>query len=195
MSRTTVSIVAALVALLGLAPAAPAYAQTMDDRGSGSGDTGGMMSHMSHHMGMGDMMGGRMGMRMGRSAPGCGSGQQNVAASAIAELPSVTISIQDGFYLPAQLTVPAGTRVIWVNQGSQPHTTTSWDRWDSGVLRPGQSCEAWFVTPGTYDYLSIVAADGGTMTGSITVAGSLPEASGASSGTMPREAPMRGPGY
>jgi plastocyanin len=100
---------------------------------------------------------------------GCGGGQQNVVAPAIAELPRVQISIYDGFFLPAEVTVARGSVVVWRNMGSNPHTTTAWNRWDSGVLRPGENCEAWFVTPGTYSYLSIVAADGGTMTGTITV--------------------------
>jgi plastocyanin len=100
---------------------------------------------------------------------GCGGGQQNVVAPAIAELPRVQISIYDGFFLPSEVTVPRGSVVVWTNRGSEPHTTTAWNRWDSGVLRPGESCEAWFVTPGTYSYLSIVAADGGAMAGTITV--------------------------
>ena len=118
----------------------------------------------------------------GRPMRGCGGGQQSVPASAIAELPRVTVSIYDGFFLPAEVTVPRGTIVAWTNRGSQSHTTTSWDRWDSGILRPGESCMAWFVTPGTYQYLSIVAADGGLMTGSVTVdtsaIGSGPSAGG-----------------
>jgi plastocyanin len=121
---------------------------------------------------------------------GCGSGQQSVPAAAISGLPAVTIGIYDGFFLPAEVTVAAGTRVIWVNNGDRPHTTTAWNRWDSGVLMPGERCEAWFVTPGSYDYLSIVAADGGTMRGTVAVEGSLADVSGpmGSSGTM-RSAP------
>jgi plastocyanin len=128
---------------------------------------------------------------------GCGSGQQSVPAGAISELPSVTIGIYDGFFLPAEITVPAGTRVVWVNNGDRPHTTTAWDRWDSGVLMPGQRCEAWFVTPGSYDYLSIVAADGGTMRGTVAVQGSLADVSGPSmsSGTMRSTPSMPGMRY
>jgi plastocyanin len=100
---------------------------------------------------------------------GCGSGQQSVAAPAIAELPRVEVGIYDGFFLPAEVTIPRGSIVVWTNHGTSAHTTTAWDRWDSGVLRPGESCEAWFVTPGTYSYLSIAAADGGVMTGSVSV--------------------------
>ncbi len=107
----------------------------------------------------------------GTAINGCGAGQQSVSPRAIAALPRVTIGIYDGFYLPSEITVRPGTVVVWENRGSAPHSTTAWDRWDSGVLRPGDGCAAWFVTPGTYSYLSIVAADGGTMTGTVTVGG------------------------
>jgi plastocyanin len=105
----------------------------------------------------------------GRPLRGCGSSQPSVAALAIAELPRVHVSIYDGYFLPAEINVPRGSVVVWTNHGRNPHTTTAWDRWDSGVLRPGQSCAAWLLTPGTYEYLSIAAADGGTMTGVVNV--------------------------
>jgi plastocyanin len=173
MLRVFASLLIALVVGLGLMPGLPAAAPALADGMGGWG----MMGPMGSMMGSGRLR-------------GCGSGQQSVRASAIAGLPSVTIGIRDGRFLPDQVTVPAGTRVVWVNQGDRPHTTTAWDRWDSGVLMPGQSCEAWFVTPGSYDYLSIVAADGGTMRGTVTVQGSLADTMGpsGSSGTL-RSAP------
>ncbi|HZR98396.1 MAG TPA: cupredoxin domain-containing protein [Chloroflexota bacterium] len=186
MLRGFATLLIALVLGLGLVPGlpapAPALAQGPDGWGM-MGLSGPMMAHSS-------MMGG------GR-VRGCGSGQQTVPPGAIAGLPSVTIGIYDGFFLPAQLTVPAGTRVIWVNHSDRPHTTTAWDHWDSGVLMPGQQCEAWFVTPGTYDYLSIVAADGGAMVGTITVQGSLADVTGpsGSSGTLRMSPGMGGMSY
>jgi hypothetical protein len=122
---------------------------------------------------------------------GCGTGQQNVPPLAIAELPRVTIGILDGYFLPSEVTVAPGTVVVWVNQGGLPHTTTAWNRWDSGALRPGEACAAWFVTPGTYPYLSIVAADQGMMIGTVSVEGA-PVGSGAGSpapGMSPGGAP------
>ncbi|HEY7062129.1 MAG TPA: cupredoxin domain-containing protein [Chloroflexota bacterium] len=117
----------------------------------------------------------------GQAGRGCGSGQQSVPAAAIADLPRVQVSIYDGFFLPAEVTVPRGAIVVWTNHGSSVHTATAGDRWDSGSLRPGESCEAWFVSPGTYNYVSSVAADSGAMTGTITVAenaiGTRPSAS------------------
>jgi plastocyanin len=189
MFRGIASLLIALVVGLGLAPGLPTAAPALADGMGGWG----MMGPM------GGMMAGA-GITGGGLRPGCGRGEQSVPAGAIAGLPSVTISIVDGAFVPDQVTVPAGTRVVWVNNGTQPHTSTAWDRWDSGVLRPGQGCEAWFVTPGSYDYLSIVAADGGTMRGTITVQGSLPSGpttAGMMPGgpTMPGMPPMGGPGY
>jgi plastocyanin len=152
MSRTKLSVGFALIIALALAlPAStPALAQGLMGLGGGS------------MMGQGMM--GRPSMR------GCGSGQQNVAASAISQLPRVTIGMYEGFFDPPDVTVVPGTVVVWENRSTKPHSTTAWDKWHE-VLHPGESCVAWFVTPGTYSYLSAVATDGGMMTGSITVAG------------------------
>ena len=152
MSRVQLSGLLVAVALLALAPAVPTAASSLAD-----------------YMGMGGAAG-----SMTPAMRGCGQGQQNVSPAAIANLPKVNVNIYDGAFVPSDVTVPAGTILVWTNRGSAPHTSTSWNRWDSGVLRPGQSCMAWFVTPGTYQYLSIVAADQGGLTGSVTVAGSLP---------------------
>lgn len=132
------------------------------------------------------------GMRMGGPLVGCGGGQQTVPAPAIAELPRVTVHVYDGFFLPAEISVAPGTVVIWRNMGQKPHTSTAWGYWDSGILRPGEACAAWFVTPGTYEYLSIVAADGGTMTGTVTVEG--PPIGGGGPTTGRGMTPGMGPG-
>jgi plastocyanin len=199
MSRVFAGLLIVLVVVLSLAPGLPTATPTLADGMDGSGGMppygtmGPMGGMMAGHQGM--MGGSRRGG--GGPTPGCGRGQQNVPARAIAELPDVTINIYDGFFLPDDVTVPAGTRVMWVNKGDRPHSATAWNLWDSGVLRPGESCQAWFVTPGSYSYLSIVAADGGTMTGTVTVQGSLPEESGPSEpqGPMRRMPGMPGTGY
>jgi plastocyanin len=132
------------------------------------------------------------GQRAGGTIRGCGEGQQSVPASAIANLPQVTVQIYDGFFAPSDLTVRPGTVVVWVNRSSARHTTTSWDRWDSGILRPGERCATWFVTLGTYEYLSIVAADQGLVTGTVTVAGP-PIGPGAGGGGLPHRLAVGGP--
>src|SRR5262245_7783371 len=128
MSRVRIGGLIVAVALLGLAPAVPAAASSL-------------AQYMDMGMGMSTGMGGASGSMM-TSMRGCGQGQQNVPASAIAELPKVNVNIYDGSFVPSDVTVPAGTIVVWTNQGSSPHTTTAWNRWDSGVLRPGQGCMA-----------------------------------------------------
>jgi plastocyanin len=172
MSRTRLSVgFAAIFALaLGLPASTPALAQGSMGPGDGSMMGAGTMGQHGMHM-------------MGRPPiRGCGSGQQNVAAPAIADLPRVMVNMYDGFYDPEDLTVVPGTVVVWTNRGTKPHSTTAWDHW-SEVLAPGESCIAWFVTPGTYQYMSIVAADGGAMMGSVTVGGT-PIPSGSSNASM-----------
>ena len=46
------------------------------------------------------------------------------------------ISLGDDYYNPGLKTVSKGTRVVWVNNGSSPHTVTTagWSR----TLQPGQ---------------------------------------------------------
>jgi len=160
MSRTRLSVgFAAIIALaLALPASTPALAQGPMGPGDGSMMGAGIMGHHGMHM-------------MGRSSiRGCSSGRPTVPASGIADLPRVTINIFDGFYDPVDVTVVPGTVVEWVNRGTKPHSTTSWDYW-SEVLAPGERCLTWFVTPGTYPFLSIVASDGGALMGSVTVGG------------------------
>jgi plastocyanin len=182
MSRTRLSVgFAAIIALaLALPPSTPALAQGPMGPGDGSMMGQGMMGPQS---------------TMGRSAMrGCGSSRPTVPPSSISDLPRVTINVYDGFYDPVDVTVVPGTVIVWVNRGTKPHSTTSWDYW-SEVLHPGERCAAWFVTPGTYPYLSIVTADGGGLMGSVTVAG--PPIPGGSSAASPGASPMgtgTGPG-
>jgi len=191
MWRVTASALMALVLLVALVPGVPVAQARVTDWAEGNA--------------LGDwwMPGGWGGMLMMGAAPtgraalrGCSWGQQTVPGSAIAELPRVTVNIYDGFFVPSEISVRPGTVVIWVNQGSAPHTSTSWDRWDTGILRPGESCATWFVTPGTYQYLSIVAADGGMMTGTVRVEGP-PIGGGAPAAPAAPPAPTAptGPGY
>ena len=60
------------------------------------------------------------------------------AASAQDEM---TVSIQDFFFDPDQLSVAPGTTVTWVNEGQAPHTVTSTDgkELDSATLQPGDT--------------------------------------------------------
>ena len=47
----------------------------------------------------------------------------------------VTVSMEDNYFEQANITVPVGTSVTWVQNGNNPHTTTSYDGlWDSGLI-------------------------------------------------------------
>ena len=51
------------------------------------------------------------------------------------------------------ITVPAGTKVTWVNTGSQPHTSTSVSgNWDTGIIPPGGSATVTMGKVGTFTY-------------------------------------------
>lgn len=66
----------------------------------------------------------------------------------------VTVTIDKFAFMPASITVPVGTRVVWTNQETTaPHTATSdTGVWDSGRLTTGQSYGFTFTQPGTFTY-------------------------------------------
>ena len=77
----------------------------------------------------------------------------------------VPVSAYDGYFDPADITVPSGTTVVWTNQGEKPHTVTAHDgSFASGMLYPGESYWVTFYEPGTYTYQCSDA-----MQGSVTV--------------------------
>ena len=95
------------------------------------------------------------------------------APAAWAQGQEVTVSIEDNYFSPANITVEPGTTVTWVQSGNNPHTTTSYDGlWDSGILEGGSGATYSFTfqEPGTYDYFCIPHEDLG-MVGSVTVSG------------------------
>ncbi len=51
------------------------------------------------------------------------------------------------------ITVPVGTKVTWINTGTQPHTSTSADgHWDTGIVPPGGSHSIVMNRVGTFHY-------------------------------------------
>ena len=86
---------------------------------------------------------------------------------------NVVVMMEDNYFEPANLSVPVGTTVTWVQSGNHPHTTTS-DQglWDSGVI-PGGSGGSFSVTfnePGTFPYHCTIHLNEG-MVGTVTVTG------------------------
>ncbi|MHB9033589.1 MAG: cupredoxin domain-containing protein [Anaerolineae bacterium] len=75
-------------------------------------------------------------------------------------------------YVPAELTVKAGTTVVWTNKDSVAHTVDSGTRdnptslFKSGNVEPGKSFSYTFSTPGTYPYF---CEPHQSMNGTITV--------------------------
>ena len=95
----------------------------------------------------------------------------------------LTVSIQDFFFDPAQITVEPGMTVMWVNEGNHPHTVTSDDgQFDSEALMPGDSFMVTFSGSGTLTYHCEIHP---SMVGSVTVA----ESGGGTAPTDERSTP------
>jgi plastocyanin len=77
----------------------------------------------------------------------------------------VDISIVDFAFDPALMTISAGTKVIWTNDGDAQHTVTG-SFYSSDLLQPGAIAEFVFGEPGTYRYVCALHAQ---MSGEIIV--------------------------
>lgn len=94
---------------------------------------------------------------------------------------TVTVSMEDNFFDQADITVEQGTTVTWVQNGENPHTTTSYDGlWDSGMMAGGSGATSsyTFDEPGTYEYFCAPHEEMG-MVGTVTVTASDDAAGGA----------------
>jgi plastocyanin len=72
-------------------------------------------------------------------------------------------------FSPRTLTVPAGTKVAWVNRDDVPHTATSTAKprtFDSKTLDTDEQFAHVFASPGTYEYFCAVHPH---MTGTVIV--------------------------
>jgi plastocyanin len=59
----------------------------------------------------------------------------------------------ENFFRPKRTVVQRGTRVVWVNAGARPHTTTSnAGLWDSQTLQPGETFRRRFRKTGRFRY-------------------------------------------
>ena len=66
---------------------------------------------------------------------------------------STIVVIQDFTFQPADLQVPAGGRVTWVNCDTDSHTSTAdGDQRSSPLLAPGDRFTQTFPTPGEFPY-------------------------------------------
>ncbi len=85
-----------------------------------------------------------------------------------------TVSIVDNSFNPATITIVQGDTVVWTNNGSIPHTSTSGTsctsdgKWDSGNMNSGATYRHAFATAGSYPYFCTYHCSMG-MTGTVTV--------------------------
>jgi amicyanin len=66
-----------------------------------------------------------------------------------------TVTIDNFSFTPAEITVPAGTKVTWTNRDDIPHTVTDAahpKETKSPALDTGDSYSRTFTAPGTYHY-------------------------------------------
>lgn len=95
---------------------------------------------------------------------------------------SAIVMIQSYSFMPATLTVPVGTTVIWSNMDGVTHTTTSdAGLWNSGSLNPGASFQHTFTSAGTFTYHCMIHP---SMHGTIVVQGASTQSTTSTSRTL-----------
>jgi plastocyanin len=78
-----------------------------------------------------------------------------------------TVVIDNFSFIPQTLTVPAGTKVTWINRDDVPHTVVSVDKqFKSHPLDTDEKFSRVFNNPGTNDYFCSIHSH---MTGKIIV--------------------------
>jgi plastocyanin len=99
----------------------------------------------------------------------------------------MTVSIQDFFFDPGQLTVAPGTTVTWVNEGEAPHTVTSTDgkELDSATLQPGDTYSFTFKDDDAGETYAYHCSIHPQMTASVKVSGGGEATSSASASMSP----------
>ncbi len=67
-----------------------------------------------------------------------------------------TVDIRDFDYFPRDLTIDAGTTVMWTNYDGPPHTATDDDgNWDTDRLSKDESSSLQFDEPGKFGYYCV----------------------------------------
>jgi plastocyanin len=103
-----------------------------------------------------------------RGPPTPATQQGRPVAEAPPEKPNQVV-IDNFRFQPRTLTVPAGTKVTWVNRDDVPHTATSTAKpraFDSKTLDTDEQFAFVFATPGSYEYFCAVHPH---MTGTVIV--------------------------
>jgi plastocyanin len=108
---------------------------------------------------------------------GCGDGQvakeqpttKSPGTEPMPAAETKQVVIDNFSFSPRELTVPVGTKVVWVNHDDVPHTATSTVKpraFDSGTLDTDGQFGFVFTKPGKYEYFCAVHPK---MTGQIIV--------------------------
>lgn len=78
---------------------------------------------------------------------------QVATSTIVTNTSSTTITANDDYFSPQDITVSAGTTITWHNVGSMSHTVTADNGlFNSGTLIPDESFSYDFTTPGSYPY-------------------------------------------
>lgn len=90
-------------------------------------------------------------------------------------------------YEPGNVTVPAGTTVVWFNKGKEEHSVTADDKsFDSGLKKTGATFARAFPQPGRYSYF---CQPHPWMKGAVQVVAAAPSATSAAAPTPTTAAP------
>jgi plastocyanin len=110
-----------------------------------------------------------------------------ISAPAASAQDEMTVSIQDFFFDPDQLSVAPGTTVTWVNEGEAPHTVTSTDgkELDSATLQPGDTYSFTFKDDDAGETYAYHCSIHPQMTASVKVSGGGEATSSASASMSP----------
>jgi len=85
----------------------------------------------------------------------CSSNKAKVNPTA--STPAATVAIQNFAFVPATVTIKAGSSVTWTNMDTAPHTATDLaNAFDSGSLTTGQTFNFTFNTTGTFTYHCLI---------------------------------------
>ena len=95
--------------------------------------------------------------------------QEGADNSGGANVRAQKVEMLDYEFSPASITIAAGGKVTWINQGQAPHDATADDdSFGTGTIEPGKLKAETFDEPGTYSYICTIHPQ---MTGTIEVAG------------------------
>jgi plastocyanin len=95
------------------------------------------------------------------------AGSPSVTANGQQMAATADVKIDNFTFIPATLTVPAGTTVTWTNRDDIPHTAVSTDGvFKSKVLDTDEKFSYTFAKPGTFSYFCSIHPK---MTGNVVV--------------------------